>query len=234
MNLIYTFDKNVYKDDLHKFNVIKSYYINSINSAKKLKYKTEIYTNTHIFDEYVDISHNISNTFTFWDGFKTLPLLDNTNGILVDGDILFNSKMPEFINDVDLYFDGWESWLDLYSKCVNELTDLGIKDVIPEWENIPQKVINIGLLKINNSELKELYLDRWYRMYRFCNNNKHNMEYFYMCCTIASQYLLTILSKKYNIKNLSNRLGKPNGYYTHYVGQQKYNSSPLSITKTII
>ena len=43
MNLIYTFDKNVHKDDFHKFEVIKSYYINSIKSAKKLGYTTEIF-----------------------------------------------------------------------------------------------------------------------------------------------------------------------------------------------
>jgi hypothetical protein len=234
MNLIYTFDKNVYKNDSHKFDIIKSYYINSINSAKRLGYKTEIYTNSDIFNNHIDITNTTSNEFTFWDGFKTLPLLDDTNGLLVDGDIIFDSKMPEFTNDIDLYFDGWESWLDLYSECVNELTLLGINEIIPEWESVPQRVINIGILKINNVQLKELYLDRWYKMYNFCNMNKHNMKYFYMCCTITSQYLLTILSKNYRIQNLSNRLGKPNGYYTHFVGQQKYKSNPLSIEKSII
>lgn len=234
MNLIYTFDKNVHKDDLHKFEVIKSYYINSINSAKKLGYNIEIYTNTHIFDEYSDIVNNVVDEFTFWDGFKTLPLLNNSNGILIDGDIIFHSKMPEFTNDVDLYFDGWESWIDLYSKCVNELTNLGIGNIIPEWESKPQRVINIGLLKINNSSLKEVYLDRWYKMYKFCNDNKNNMKYFYMCCTIASQYLLTLLSKNYKIKNLSNILGNPNEYYTHFVGQKKYNSNPIPINKSLI
>ena len=234
MNLIYTFDKNVHKDDSHRFEVIKSYYINSIKSAKKLGHTTEIYTNTNIFDDYVDTSNKIDSTFTFWDAFKTLPLLDNKNGVLVDGDIIFHWRLPEFKSDVDLYFDGWESWIDLYSKCVNELSYLGVGDIIPEWENKPQRVINIGLLKINNSELKELYLDRWYKMYKFCNDNKHNMEYFYMCCTITSQYLLTLLSKNYKIKNLSNRLGKPNYYYTHFVGQQKYSSNPISTEKSLI
>ncbi len=234
MNLIYTFDKNVHKNDSHKFDVIKSYYINSINSAKKLGYTTQIYTNSEIFNDYVDIVNNISNEFTFWDGFKTLPLLDETDGLLVDGDILFHSKMPDFTDDVDLYFDGWESWLDLYSECINELTELGISNIIPEWDSIPKRIINIGILKINNNELKDLYLDRWYKMYKFCNDNKSKMKYFYMCCTITSQYLLTLLSKDYNIKNISNRLGKSNGYYTHFVGQQKYKSNPISIEKSII
>ncbi len=234
MNLIYTFDKNVHKNDSHKFDVIKSYYINSINSAKKLGYTTQIYTNSEIFNDYVDIVNNISNEFTFWDGFKTLPLLDETDGLLVDGDILFHSKMPDFTDDVDLYFDGWESWLDLYSECIKELTELGISNIIPEWDSTPKRIINIGILKINNNELKDLYLDRWYKMYKFCNDNKSKMKYFYMCCTITSQYLLTLLSKDYNIKNISNRLGKSNGYYTHFVGQQKYKSNPISIEKSII
>lgn len=234
MKLIYTFDKNVYKEDFHKFEVIKSYYINSMQSTKKLGYSIEIYTNTDIFNSYVDKTNNVLNEFTFWDGFKTIPLLNNADGVLVDGDIIFNSKLPEFTSDIDLYFDGWESWMDLYSNGITELTKMGIGDVIPEWENVPQRIVNIGLLKINNSELRELYLDRWYKMYNFCNHNKDDMKYFYMCCTIASQYLLTILSNKYKIKNISNRLGKPNGYYTHFVGQGKYNSTPLPTTKLII
>lgn len=234
MNLIYTFDENVSKNDLHKFNVIKSYYINSINSAKKLGYTIELYTNTSLFNEYVDVVHLVSTEYTFWDAFKTIPLLNQTNGVLIDGDIIFHTKLPNFTNEIDVYFDGWESWLDLYSKCVDELTNLGIKNIIPEWETTPQKVMNIGLLKINNLELLNLYLDRWYKMYKFCNDNKHNMQYFYMCCTITSQYLLTLLSKKYNIKNISTRLGKSNGYYTHFVGNQKYKKIPLSIKKTIL
>ncbi len=234
MNLIYTFDKNINKDDSHKFSIIKSYYINGIKSAKKLGYNIEMYTNCDLFDEYLDVKHNVTDTFLFWDMYKIIPLENSNKGILVDGDILFHNNLPKLDTNVDMYFDEWESWIDDYDKGVKELTEMGLQSVIPEWEYKPQRVINIGVLKINNIELLNKYIDSWYLMHEFCKLHKNNSKYFYIYGTIASQYLLTLISKEYNIKNISNRLGKPNEYYTHFVGKQKYNSGPIPINKSII
>jgi hypothetical protein len=233
MNLIYTFDSNV-NTDSHKLNVLKSYYTNSIASAKKLGYVTEIYSNCDWFDNLIDIKHNVFNEFTFWDAFKTIPLYRNDNYILVDGDVIFHNRLPELDNSIDVYFDGWESWLTIYDDCVNELNSMGISDIIPEWEVRKQRVINTGTLKINNIKLKELYLDRWFKLYEFCNQNKTNIKTFEMCCTITSQYLLTLLCENFNIHNFSNRLRIPNEYYTHHVGKEKYNLPIPKIDKTLI
>ncbi len=222
MNLIYTFDKNV-NTDKHKIEVLKSYYFNSMLSAKERGYTTEIYTNCDWFDTYVDIKHDVNKEFTFWDAYKTIPLFRNDDYMLVDGDVIFHNKLPKLDNSIDVYFDGWESWLNIYDDCVNELTELGISEIIPEWRCQKQRVMNIGTLKINNIQLKELYLDRWYKMYEFCNNKKHEMRTFNICCTITSQYLLTLLcTDNMKIHNFSNKLRTPNDYYIHYVGKDKY------------
>jgi hypothetical protein len=142
--------------------------------------------------------------------------------------------LPELDNSIDVYFDGWESWLTIYDDCVNELNSMGISDIIPEWEVRKQRVINTGTLKINNIKLKELYLDRWFKLYEFCNQNKTNIKTFEMCCTITSQYLLTLLCENFNIHNFSNRLRIPNEYYTHHVGKEKYNLPIPKIDKTLI
>jgi hypothetical protein len=233
MNLIYTFDKTV-NTDSHKIDVLKSYYTNSINSAKLLGYKTELYSNCDWFDDLVDIKHIVTDEFVFWDAFKTIPLNRNDDYILVDGDVIFHNRLPKLDDSVDVYFDGWESWLSIYDDCVNELDGLGISDIIPEWKVKKQRVMNIGTLKINNHKLKELYLDRWFKLYEFCKVRKNSLSTFDLCCTITSQYLLTILSDGFNTYNFSNRLRTPNEYYTHYVGKEKYNLPIPRINKTLI
>lgn len=233
MNLIYTFDKNV-NTDSHKINVLKSYYTHSINSAKKLGYTTELYSNCDWFDTLIDIKYNVTDEFVFWDAFKTIPLHRTDDYMLVDGDVIFHTKLPHLDNNVDVYFDGWESWLNIYDECVNELDQLGISNIIPEWKVRKQRVMNIGTLKINNTELKELYLDRWFKLYEFCKVRKNDIKTFELCCTITSQYLLTILSDGLTIHNFSDRLRIPNSYYTHHVGKEKYNLPIPKIDKTLI
>lgn len=233
MNLIYTFDVNV-NTDSHKLDVLKSYYTNSIQSAKQLGYIIEMYSNCDWFDGLIDIKHNVTNEFVFWDAFKTIPLNRSDNYMLVDGDVLFHNKLPELDNSIDIYFDGWESWLSIYDDCVNELDELGISNIIPEWRVQKQRVMNIGTLKINNNELRELYLDRWVKLYEFCKLRKDTIKSFDLCCTITSQYLLTLLSYGFNIHNFSNRLRTPNEYYIHYVGKEKYNLPIPKIDKTLI
>lgn len=234
MNLIYTFDKNV-NTDFHKLEILKAYYTNSITSAKKLGYTTEIYSNCDWFDTLVDIKHNVTNYFEFWDMYKIIPLNRTDNYMLVDGDILFHNKFPELDDSIDVYFDGWESWIDDYDKGVRELTDLGLSDVIPEWKYNPQRTINIGILKINNKELLNKYINSWNLMHDFCKLNKDKSQFFYTYGTIASQYLLTLLcTSNYSKHNFSNRLRIPNGYYTHYVGKEKYNLPIPKIDKTLI
>jgi len=233
MNLIYTFDKNV-NTDSHKINVLKSYYTNSIKSAKALGYDIEIYSNCDWFDDLVDIKHIVNDEFVFWDAYKTIPLNRTDDYMLVDGDVIFHNRFTQLDDSVDVYFDGWESWLNIYDDCVNELNTLGIANIVPEWKVKKQRVMNIGTLKINNKELKELYLDRWFKLYNFCKDRKSNIKTFDLCCTITSQYLLTILCDGLNIHNFSNRLRTPNQYYTHHVGKEKYNLPIPKINKTLI
>jgi hypothetical protein len=235
MNLIYTFNKDVNIDHPEKLEVIIPYYINSMMSAKKLGYRIGIYTNCNWFDEHVDFKHEITDEYIFWDMFKIKAIDNETDHMLVDGDVIFDNKFPEISNDVDVYFDAWESWMGIYDDCVKELTELGIGSVIPEWRYEKQRVMNIGTLRINNLELKKTYIDRWYKMHEFCKERENEIETIEMCGTIAAQYLLTLLctnSKK--IHNFSNVLGKPNGFYTHHVGPLKYMTPPPRVKKQLL
>jgi hypothetical protein len=206
-----------------------------MKSAKEYGYTIEIYSNCDWFDKYVDVKYEVDKEFVFWDAFKTIPLFRNDDYMLVDGDVIFHNKLPKLDSSIDVYFDGWESWLTIYDDCVNELDKLGISEIIPEWKVQKQRVMNIGTLKINNLELKELYLDRWYKMYEFCKNKQYEIKTFNLCCTITSQYLLTLLcSNGVKIHNFSDKLRTPNEYYIHYVGKEKYILPIPKINKTLI
>ncbi len=234
MNLIYTFDKNV-NTDKHKINVLKSYYINSMMSAKKYGYTIEIYTNCDWFDEYVNIKHNVIDEFVFWDMYKIIPLNRTDDFMLVDGDVIFHNKLPKLDNSIDIYFDGWESWIDEYDNGVKELTSLGLGEIIPEWKYKPQRTINIGVLKINNKQLLDRYVNYWNLMHDFCKDNQSKSKFFHTYGTIASQYLLTLLcTDEFSKHNFSNILRTPNNYYIHYVGKEKYILPIPRIEKTFL
>lgn len=232
--LIFTFDINSNKGVTDRLARIRAYYTHSIISAKRLGYTVEIYSNCDWFDKLVDIKHEVDQNFFFWDGFKTIPLKREDNILLVDGDITFRKKFDIFDPKVDLYFDTYESWYKDHRNTVNELTELNLKEVIPEWNNIPKPVINTGVLKINNSELKNLYLSRWYTFQDFCLKNKNKIVNLHHCCTIGSQYILTLLAENYSKVHFSNKVKEPNTFYIHHWGEDKYTKPLPKFISTLI
>lgn len=233
LSLVFTFDINSNKGIPDRLNRIRSFYSHSINSAKNLGYKTEIYSNCDWFDELVDKKHYVQESFFFWDGFKTLALQREDNFLLVDGDITFKKEFQEFNSEIDLYFDTYESWYKDYKNTVTELTNLGVKDIIPEWNDIPKPVINIGILRINNKELRELYLERWYSFQEFCFFNRARISNIHHCCTIGSQYILTLLAENYSKHYFSQKVKVPNQFYIHHWGEDKYNRPLPKFTSSL-
>lgn len=203
---------------------ITYYFINSINKAKKLGYYTKIYTNSSKFNLIADKVIRVPNNYytQSWDSFKIFALshMDN-NTTLIDGDVFLHKPLPK-LNTQELYFDTFETnnWNLIYKETVDKLTNLNIQEIIPEWENTPQPIINTGLIFFNNIELKTKYLDRWFKFYNFCNKHKNlNLS---KLTPVGAQYLLTLLSKGHTIKYFSKKLNEVNDYYVHHSGGAKY------------
>jgi len=223
-NIIYGFDVN-YLENSKLTNYLNMHSISS-NLAKKLGYTTEIYTNSDIFDSYFDTIHKFDYNYIFWDSYKLLPYsLRDDDYMIIDYD-LFIHKNISFDKDVDFYFDTWESW-KYYDAPVKILTELGIGDVIPEWNSNKQKVMNTGILYFKNIDFRKLYYKRYIEFYQFCEQNLDALKTykpFQMFGTIAAQYLLTILSTYYNIQhyNFSKIPREKNEYYHHMCGPDKF------------
>lgn len=214
---------------------ITFYFINSINRAKKLGYNTEIYTNSSEFSSVADKVINVPDDYynKMWDSFKffALSYIDDKT-ILVDGDIFFHNLLPK-LDTKEVYFDTFETnnWNFVYKKVVNQLTDLNLNKIIPEWKNTPQPIMNTGLLYFNSKELKDKYLDRWFKFYNFCI--KHEHIDFARATAVGAQYLLTLLSEGYTTQYFSNKLNETNDFYIHHSGKVK-NKVKIKLKNTLI
>ena len=167
MKLIWTFNTNIpsmYEAPWQK-DILLSFYIASIKSAKKIGYNTVIYTNESLVKTFELIADDIIIVEEYeqselFDCFKIKVLEERTDDFyLVDGDILFNSPLPIF--DVDVTFDAVETNFieESYITPIKNSIELGIISEIPFLEHERLKtVFNCGVLRINDPNLKNEYI----------------------------------------------------------------------------
>lgn len=230
-----TIDKNPYKTIVRV-----NFYITSISIAKRMGYRVVMYCDrqsTKYFEEFVDEIYILPQYQTpFWDSYK-IDVLEKETGeyCLIDGDILLHNKLPDMTDDLTIDCFEIKTFKKYYKPTIDLLTDLGVKEVIPEWENREQDMINHGIMCFQNENFKQLYLERWKRYGRFVEDNISkitDMTY----ASLASQYILVTLmnaNPQWKVKNLSNKLGKPNEYYTHFAGDMKFENPRVPTDKII-
>lgn len=249
--LVFNFDNDIYnlsgKSKKEQYPLFAKMEINSkfqkdaLQKAKQLGYKTILYTNSDIFvgdaDEIIKVNKKEYNYGGFWDSFKFIVLDERKDDyLLCDPDIIFHDKIKINYN-ADVIFDAWETfgWNGIYKNDIKTLTDLGVQKVIPEWTNKQQHIMNCGILKFNNQYFKNLYVDRWKKLYEFCFDNENKLD-INKCTPIAAQYLLTILCNHYKFSkyNYSEQLRKQNDFYTHFAGDAKFQAFKANLTKKVI
>jgi hypothetical protein len=227
--LIYTYKSPLYRILQTETNQ-KEWIIRSIESARNVGYENiELYTNDKTFSETLDINkvHFIDDDYQLWDSFK-LWVLENRkdkNYLLIDNDVIINEKIP-IDYSTDLFFDGIEiyNWNSVYEKEIEFLKSNKIFDKFEFWDYKKRGVFNVGILKINNTKLKNDYIFYWKNIYQVIlpyldKVNKTNIT------AIITQYLLTILCEdgKYSYKYFTQNGAWPfnNDYYNHYNGYLK-------------
>ena len=244
MKLIWTYTSNVIfgnemgKHTPERIRILINYYIHSIQSAKNLGYYTIIYCDerskyyfNNIVDEIITINSNEKSPLWDWVKIKVLEER-NDDFCLIDGDIILHSKLPKFTTDIT--FDSYEinNFKHNYKSILNDLTDMGISNEIPIWQNIQLPIISCGLLNIKNKELKQNYIYNWKLYNEFIKPHIDKVDI--DCATmVGAQYLLSILALGLTHTKLSNLVGIDNPYYKHHCGPVKYNN-PIVPTNRII
>lgn len=214
----------------------KDWIIKSIKSAREVGYSTiELYTDDIEFAQELNVNkiHFINDEYSIWDSFK-LWVLENRKGgnyILLDNDVIFK-KQIEFNPKMDIAFDGVEdhNWDWAYKPLMEYLKENKVFDSIPFWDYEKLDVLNVGILKINNNELKSTYIRYWKLLYELAKPhlNKINIK---DLTPILTQYLLSklVYDKKYKSEHFTLNHGWPlnNKYYQHFPGRLKLKKTQI-------
>lgn len=232
--IVYTYKKlnhTIYPKETNQ----KEWIQKSIQSARKLNYNIELYTNDLDFSKYLDLDkvHFIKDDYQIWDSFK-LWVLENRNDnnyFLSDSDVIFTDKLL-FDTNVDIYFDGIETqnWGWVYEPTMKFLRANFIFKQISFWSYDKQPVYNVGILKINNQTLKSEYIKCWKTLYTEIEPYLSLLDKSFTT-PILTQYLLTLLVNKdnYSYQYFTKDGGWPhnNIYYKHYPGFLKFKNSSI-------
>jgi len=232
--IIYTYKApsyQIYKENTNQ----KKWITKSIESARKLNYKIELYTNDFDFSKELDVDnvHFIDDSYELWDSFK-IYVLENrldSNYFLSDNDVIFKKRLP-LDTSVDIYFDGTEihNWDWAYKTTMNYLKDNSIFDGIPFWKYDKIPVFNVGILKINNPKLRDDYIFYWKKLHSISKPYFGIVDKTFLTA-IITQYLLTLLSEKDNYQSVhfTQNGGWPynNDFYNHFCGYLKIKNPPI-------
>lgn len=244
MKLIWTYNSDVnfgVQVGLHtpeRQTILLNYYIHSIKTAGKLGYYTIIYCDSKLTDYFQDVADEVIVCGSYeksplWDSFKIKVLEERTDDfILIDGDVILYNKLPNLTSDIT--FDSYEinNFKLNYKEILNDLTNIGIGEVLDVWVNKQLPIISCGVLSIKNNDLKQKYVSNWkiYNKFIIDNIDKVDIDFATM---VGAQYLLTILAQENTKTNLSNLVGGDNEYYKHYCGPVKYNNPLVAVNYTI-
>jgi hypothetical protein len=197
----------------------------SITHAKKLGYECILYIPFHLHKYFLDlgitlkIPPDVGNTF--FDYIKNYILsVEEGDYLIIDGDLILNNRLPNITADLIYEKKESQSWDLFYKNEVENLTKLGIGDIIPEWTGKKRfDVINIGLVHTNDEEFKKIWIDRWNRVKNFVESNVKEKQTRYT--PIAAQYMLTELVHYYNLNVKEFETNSPKNTYIHYMGDKK-------------
>ena len=172
MRIIYSFNTSVGDDDYFKGVNLEHnflFYELSIRLCRQY-YPVTLYTDEygaerlgHLVDEVKMLKKDPENYI--WSEPKFEAISNETGDFLhVDGD-LFITK-PFTLNDSDVYYDHTEVTLHeyYYKENLKNFTDYGIDKVFPEWSSKYLGAFNIGIMGFRTDEIKNIYLDRYFKM----------------------------------------------------------------------
>jgi hypothetical protein len=211
--------------------ILINYYIISIQEAKKLGYYCVMYTDSFsvkYFENLVDEIHVFDNyeNSVQWDCYKIKVLEDRDDDFcLIDGDVILQSKLPEF--KADVVFDTYEvaNWKIEYEPVIKQFTELGIGDILEEWDDTKKYVFSCGILYFKDNKYKKLYVQQWKKYNNFLNEKlKDNKIDIDVATMVGGQYLVTLIANHNNLSTsyLTTLLGNDGPYYKHHCGIMKY------------
>jgi len=233
--------KNIYiknnNDVTKKFYTLVNFHRLSIVRAIKLGYECVLYCPPNLFQYFNDLNVTLKEVpnlgIILFDYVKNY-ILKNEKGnyLIIDGDLILNSRLPNIKSDLLYEKNEINSWNFFYKTQVETLNKLGIRDIIKEWTgNKRNQIINIGLFQINNKDFKELCTDRWDLVKKFIEINIGETTTQYTVA--AGQYLITELVDYYQIETKEFKSSCIPNTYIHYMGSSKFEKTFIPHNKIL-
>lgn len=212
-------------DNLEKYQTMISKSIECAKIHHKVKFYTDVETLSYLKINDVEIELIDTDDFYFVDDFKLhlLSIISNSE-ILIDTDLFLFSKLNFSIESdicVDFKDNNKKYW---YTEYIQWFIDNGIRELIPQFGLNNISVPNIGILKINNIELRNEYIDLYNKIRKWVLLIDSNVTR--GVSIILGQYLLGLLinDKKYSVSYCYNK----NNHYSHLSGPIKFEDNVLS------
>lgn len=227
MDIVYTYKKPQYpilNRDKHQLELIKL----SSDSARRVGYTPVLYTDDSTIGAKLNFDevNLITDSTGIWDSFKlhVLETRKEDNYFISDYDIEYHAPLP-FNSKCDIQFDCFEknpgAWEKIYLPTLTKLVQINRIQKLNYFRLEKVNTINIGILKINNSELRLLYIKCWKELETL--TRRLNLNAFFLT-PVLSQYLLTllVLDGGYTTEYIDREdVTTPTEFYTHYNGSTK-------------
>lgn len=193
----------------------------SIESALKF-YDYEILVDDFSYNMIADKFDNVINVgdikLEHADDFK-VHLIENYKelNVIVDPDIIFHKKL-DFNIDADVVVErDYAAYNDNYKPLFDNLIKKKIDKKFPNFL-LNNKMVNIGFLKINNKEVKDLYLKYYKELKKHMSDKKIEFNYYYS--VILGQYMLSLACENLGVTPTL-MIDQHSESYTHYDGIRK-------------
>lgn len=201
-----------------------NFYRLSIYNASKLGYDCFLVADKEFSNYFKDLDVEIKiidrKLNSIFDNVKVYALEVIEDCILIDGDLILNKRLPATESDVT--FESYETnaWDAFYKKAVDHINKLDVQEIIPEWTGKKiSRINNLGLLNFQNSNLRQLYIDRCWQLEEFLADKiKTDITY----RTACAQYLLSELIEKYRATSSNYKTLADSSTYNHYLGSKKF------------
>jgi hypothetical protein len=249
MTLIFSFSTHIgdyiggrYTKDNKTDHILKLYKI-SMERAKSFGHKIKFYGcdySLNYLKDYYDTFVNVEHVeFDITDDLKIyIHTQEPAGSITFDGDIILENKLSvdetsdiifeqreEFVSD-----SPWQ-WETIF-KMLNIFKKYKVDEVFPDFSFETRHLCNVGVLRFRTEEIKNLFIDSYYKFRRYYLTNIEPTEKLIpqglIVSTIICQYYFTNICQKNNIKYSFTSDYKSNKY-KHYLGNLKFNKDIFNI-----
>lgn len=206
-------------ENLERYQKMISKSVECAKKHHKVKFYTDEKTLPYLDINDVEIILIDTSNFYFVDDFKIhLLSIISDNEVLVDTDLFLFIEL-KLEKEKDIYVDFRDNsskyW---YTEYLKWFINNDIEKILPDFYKKDLQIPNIGILKIDNIQLKKEYIELYYKIREWVLSKDKNVDT--GVSIILGQYLLGLIiqNKKYKVSYCFNDYN----YYCHLSGPIKF------------